>query len=50
MVFTGGMVGWNADRRLESEAFVDQAAQALRNVVAVLAYAGARPGHLVRLT
>lgn len=26
MVFTVGMEGWNVDRRLESEAFVDQAA------------------------
>lgn len=50
MVFTGGMVGWGADQRFDSDDFVDQAAQALRNIVAVLAEAGAQPEHLVRLT
>jgi enamine deaminase RidA (YjgF/YER057c/UK114 family) len=50
MVFTGGMVGWNAAGEFESDDFVAQAGQALRNVVAVLAEAGARPEHLVRLT
>ncbi|MCV2868496.1 RidA family protein [Defluviimonas sp. WL0002] len=50
MVFTGGMVGWNGDCVFESEDFAEQTAQALRNVVEVLACAGARPEHLVRLT
>ena len=50
MVFTGGMVGWNADQEFETDDFAAQAAQALRNIVAVLAEAGARPDHLVRLT
>lgn len=50
MIFTGGMVGWNAAGEFESDDFVAQAGQALRNVVAVLAEAGARPEHLVRLT
>jgi enamine deaminase RidA (YjgF/YER057c/UK114 family) len=50
MVFTGGLIGWNAAQEFESDAFAPQAAQALRNVVAVLAEAGARPEHLVRLT
>lgn len=50
MVFTGGMVGWSADQQFDSDDFVDQTAQALRNIVAVLAEAGARPEHLVRLT
>lgn len=50
MVFCGGLVGWNAEQQFESDDFVDQAAQALRNIVAVLAEAGARPDHLVRLT
>jgi enamine deaminase RidA (YjgF/YER057c/UK114 family) len=43
-------VGWNAQQQFESDAFVAQAAQALRNIVAVLAQAGARPEHVVRLT
>jgi len=50
LVFTGGLVGWNADQAWESDDFAGQAAQALRNVVAVLACAGAGPEHLVRLT
>ncbi len=50
MVFTGGLIGWNAEGAFETDDFVDQVAQTLRNVVAVLAEAGARPEHLVRLT
>jgi enamine deaminase RidA (YjgF/YER057c/UK114 family) len=50
MVFTGGMVGWNADQEFETDDFASQTAQALRNIVAVLAEAGAGPEHLVRLT
>ena len=50
MVFTGGLIGWNAECAFESDDFTGQVAQTLRNVVAVLAEAGARPEHLVRLT
>jgi enamine deaminase RidA (YjgF/YER057c/UK114 family) len=50
LLFVGGQVGWNAQQQFESDAFVAQAAQALRNIVAVLAQAGARPEHVVRLT
>jgi len=50
MVFTGGMVGWTGDCIFETDDFVGQVEQALRNIVAVLAEAGARPEHLVRLT
>lgn len=49
-VFLGGMIGWNGQQEFESDDFVDQAAQALRNIVEVLAVAGAGPEHLVRLT
>lgn len=50
MVFTGGMVGWNGQQEFETDDFAGQVAQALRNIVAVLAEAGAGPQHLVRLT
>jgi len=50
MVFTGGLVGWNADCEFVSDDFTDQVVQVLENIVAVLAEAGARPEHLVRLT
>ena len=50
LVFCGGLIGWNADQQFETDDFAGQVAQALRNIVAVLAEAGARPEHLVRLT
>jgi enamine deaminase RidA (YjgF/YER057c/UK114 family) len=50
MVFVSGMVGWNADGEFESDDFVAQVRQALGNVVQVLAEAGARPEHIVRMT
>lgn len=50
MVFTGGIIGWNADQQFETDDFVGQVEQALRSIVEVLACAGAGPEHLVRLT
>lgn len=50
MVFTGGIIGWNAEQVFETDDFVGQVERALRSIVEVLACAGARPEHLVRLT
>lgn len=50
MVLTGGLIGWNADGRFETDDFLGQVEQTLRNIVSVLAEGGARPEHLVRLT
>jgi enamine deaminase RidA (YjgF/YER057c/UK114 family) len=50
IVFVGGQVGWNARQVFESPDFVAQARQALANVVAVLAEAGAGPEHVARMT
>jgi enamine deaminase RidA (YjgF/YER057c/UK114 family) len=50
MVFVAGQVGWNAEERFESDDFVAQARQALANIVAVLAEAGAGAESLVRMT
>lgn len=50
MIFTGGIIGWNADQEFESDDFAGQTAQVLRSIVEVLAEGGARPEHLVRLT
>jgi enamine deaminase RidA (YjgF/YER057c/UK114 family) len=50
MVFTGGIIGWNADQEFETDDFVGQVEQVLRSIVEVLACAGAGPEHLVRLT
>lgn len=49
-VFCGGLIGWNADQVFETDDFAAQVAQTLRNIVAVLAEAGAEPRHLVRMT
>lgn len=50
MVFVAGMVGWNAQCQFETDDFVEQCDQALRNIVATLACAGAGPQHMVRMT
>ena len=49
-IFVGGQIGWNARQIFESDDFIDQAAQALRNIVAVLQEASAGPEHMVRMT
>jgi enamine deaminase RidA (YjgF/YER057c/UK114 family) len=51
LVFVAGQIGWNgAEGRFETDDFVGQAKQALGNIVAVLAEAGAKPEHIVRFT
>lgn len=50
MVFTGGIIGWNAEQEFETDDFAGQVEQALRSIVEVLAEGGAKPEHLVRLT
>lgn len=50
LVFVAGQIGWNAEQEFETDDFVAQVEQALRNVVAVVAEAGAGPEHVVRLT
>ena len=49
-VYVAGLVGWNAEGRIAAADFVGQARQALANVVAVLAEAGAKPEHITRMT
>ncbi len=49
-VFLGGQIGWNAEQVFETDDFVEQTRQVLKNIVAVLAEAGGRPEHIVRLT
>lgn len=49
-VHVSGMVGWDAAGQFRSDDFVQQARQALENVVAVLREAGAGAGHIVRMT
>ena len=49
-VFVSGQVGWNAQEKFDTSDFVGQARQALANIVAILAEAGAKPEHIVRMT
>ena len=49
-IFVGGQIGWNAQQQFESDDFIAQTAQALRNIAAVMAEAGAGPEHMVRMT
>jgi enamine deaminase RidA (YjgF/YER057c/UK114 family) len=49
MIFVAGMLGADEAGRLR-EGFVAQARQALSNIVAAIAEAGASPRHIVRLT
>ena len=50
MVFVAGQIGWNARGEFETDDLVGQARQALANVAAILAEAGAKPEHITRMT
>ncbi len=50
LVSVAGQIGWNAQAEFDSDDLVGQVRQALTNVRAVLAEAGATPMHLVRMT
>ncbi|MFN0099199.1 MAG: RidA family protein [Gemmatimonadaceae bacterium] len=49
-IFVAGQIGWDATQRVVPGGLVPQAAQALRNIMAVLAIDGAGAEHIVRLT
>ena len=49
-IFVAGQIGWNGDSVFESDDFVAQVRQALRNIVEVLACDGAGPEHVTSLT
>lgn len=49
IIVTGGVIGWDSEERL-ADGFVAQVRQILSNIAAIIAEAGARPEHLVRLT
>ena len=48
-LFIAGQIGWSAQGRFETDDFVAQVEQALKNVVEVLHAAGGQPEHIVRL-
>ena len=49
-IYLAGQIGWNESQQLVSDRFAVQVRQALQNIVVLLAQAGGRPEHLVRLT
>ncbi|OHV77436.1 RidA family protein [Rhizobium sp. LCM 4573] len=49
-IYVGGQIGWNGQCRFETDDFVEQVRQTLKNVVAVLSEAGARPEHVTSMT
>lgn len=49
-IFVAGLIGWNAEGKFEAKDLPGQLEQLLRNLVAVLAEADARPEHVVRMT
>ena len=49
-VYIAGQVALNSHGRIDEKTFAGQFRQTLKNVLAVLAEAGGRPEHLVRLT
>lgn len=49
-IYVGGQIGWNGDQVFESDDFIEQMKQALRNIVDVVAEAGGKPEDIVRLT
>ena len=50
LVFIAGQVGFNSQGVFEEKTFQGQFRQTLQNILAVLAEAGGRPEHIVRLT
>ena len=50
MVFIAGQIGWTGEGQWEAKDFPAQFKQTLKNTLAVLAEAGGRPEHIVRMT
>jgi len=50
LVFIGGQIGWSGQGEWLDRSFAGQFRQALKNILEVLAQAGGKPEHLVRLT
>lgn len=50
MVFTAGVIGWNAREEFEHDDLAAQFRQALENTKAILAEGGAAPSDIVRMT
>ena len=49
LLFVAGQIGWDRERRIVSDDFVEQFGQALENVLAVVRHAGGDPTNITRL-
>ena len=50
LIFTAGVIGWDAQERIVAPDLVGQFRQILLNTLAILAEDGAGPEHVVRMT
>lgn len=50
LLFVGGQIGWNAEQIFESQDFIGQMRQALRNILEVVMTAGGQARDITRLT
>ena len=49
-LYTGGQIGWNANQEFESDDFVEQLEQTLRNILTIIESAGGSAPDITRLT
>lgn len=49
-LYVGGQIGWNADQEFETDDFIGQFEQTLRNILDVVVTAGGKAEHIARLT
>ncbi|MBT4069256.1 MAG: RidA family protein [Candidatus Marinimicrobia bacterium] len=49
-IFISGQIGWDETATFQTDDFAEQAGQALRNIVSILAAANAGAEHITRLT
>lgn len=50
LLFVGGQIGWNENQVFESDDFIGQMEQTLKNIMAVVTEAGGSASDIVRLT
>ena len=50
MVFVAGQIAFDSENVIQEKTFAGQFRQTLKNTIAVLAEAGAKPEHIVRMT
>lgn len=49
-LYVGGQIGWTAEQVFETDDFIGQMEQALKNILAIVEAAGGRAEHITRLT